>query len=152
MKDSLFELLFNLFEKTLDELKQAQLDDKTQAKSVTEQHDDCLTPLIVSKDSVSMELVKEAHKKSIRVLTADERMKLTKASYQFLMRMLAWDVIDASVLELTINHLLLSDSRFVSLQETKWALRGILAETMSAEELAFLDLVLYHNEDGYVLH
>ena len=79
-------------------------------------------------------------------------MKLTKASYQFLMRVALWGVLAPDVLELIINQLIFSESRFVTLQETKWTIRSTLANSLDAEQLAFLDLVLYHKEDELPLH
>jgi Smg protein len=79
-------------------------------------------------------------------------MKLTKASYQFLMRIKSWEFITPEIFELIISKLIFSESRFVSLQETKWTIRNTLANSLDVTQLAFLDLVLYHAEDGLLLH
>lgn len=146
MKDSLFEMLLNLFEKTLTQLKE-----KHQSLSAT---DDATASNASASDKTDLafEFVKPAQMNSMRVFTADEQMKLTKASYQFLMRMSAWGIIAPEALELVLNRLLLSDSRFVALQETKWTIRNTLAENLDAEQLAFLDLVLYQKEDALPVH
>ncbi len=144
MKDSLFEMLLNLFEKTLAQLKeQGTLDLQ---KDITEKHAEHSTT------AVKTELVKPAQSTSMRVFTYDEQMKLTKASYQFLMRLLALEIINAEVLELIINQLFFSESRFVSLEETKWTIRNALVDGLDAEQIAFLDLVLYQKEDEFTLH
>jgi uncharacterized protein Smg (DUF494 family) len=143
MKDNLFEMLLSLFEKTLTQLKENHIPTIEDHKS-----DESTSSVITTEVS----FVKSAQQHSMRVFTADEQMKLTKASYQFLMRMEALGVITADVLELIINQLLFSEARFVSLQETKWTIRNTLASSLDAEQLAFLDLVLYHKEDQLQLH
>ena len=144
MKDNLFEMLLTLFEKTLTQLKEnhastseSDIDREKQAGASPETH---------------ASFIKSAHSDSIRVFTFDEQMKLTKASYQFLMRVALWGILAPDVLELIINQLIFSESRFVTLQETKWTIRSTLANSLDAEQLAFLDLVLYHKEDELPLH
>lgn len=145
MKDSLFEMLLNLFEKTLAQLKEQGTQD-LQKDIATEKQVESHT------STAKTELVKPAQRTSMRVFTYDEQMKLTKASYQFLMRLLALEIIDAEVLELIINQLFFSESRFVSLEETKWTIRNALVDGLDAEQIAFLDLVLYQKEDEFTLH
>lgn len=89
---------------------------------------------------------------STRVFTYDEQMKLTKASYQFLMRMKLWKILNEESFEMVLNQLQFSESRIVTLQETKWTIRNTLASTLNEEQLAFLDLVLYQSEDELTLH
>ena len=89
---------------------------------------------------------------SMRVFTLEEEHKLTKASHQFLKRLERLGVLSSDVMELIINRLLFSESRFVNLQETKWTIRSTLADSLGADQLAFLDLVLYQKEDGLPLH
>lgn len=148
MKDSLFDLLLDLFEKTITQLKEsyplalasdADVDEPSEPQSVS--------PL-GKKATVHMALIKSASTGSFRVLTPDERMRLTKASYQFLERLSAWGIISADAMELILNRLMFSESRFVQLHETKWTIRNTLAATIDAEQLAFLDLVLYQKENG----
>lgn len=145
MKDNLFEMLLNLFEKTLTQLKEnhelVHADDKTEA-----------TMHALPLGNVQAMVTQSCRPDSVRVFTYDEQIKLTKASYQFLVRLSSWDIIPRDVLELVINQLIFSDSRFVSLQETKWTIRNTLANKLDAEQLAFLDLVLYHKEDKLSLH
>lgn len=96
--------------------------------------------------------IKRANDTSTRVFTSGELSKLTKASYQFLTRMIFSKIIHATVIEQIIHQLLQSNSRFVTLQETKWTIRSKMASYLDAKELAFLDLVLYQKEDELPLH
>lgn len=146
MKDNLFEMLLNLFEKTLTQLKESHTskNDQSQEPSAEAQN--------ASATEHNVEFIKDVSSHAIRVFTEAEQLKLTKASYQFLMRIASWGVIAPDMLELIINQLTFSESRFVSLQETKWAIRNTLANSLNAEQLAFLDLVLYHKEDELPLH
>lgn len=148
MKDSLFEMLLSLFEKTLAQLKERGV---TESKGTGDTEKQVETSSSSSKGAVT-ELIKTAESTSMRVFTYDEQMKLTKASYQFLMRLLSWEIIDPEIMELIMNQLLFSDSRFVTLEETKWTIRNALADGLDAEQLAFLDLVLYQKEDEFTLH
>ncbi len=143
MKASLFEILLSLFEKTLTQLKEKQ-----------ELTDVVLRETISTEAKVGLEIkvVKEASPTAMRVFSLDEQMKLTKASYQFIMRLGALGVVPNHTLELVMNRLFFSDSRYVSLQETKWTIRNTLAQTLDPIQLAFLELVLYFKEDGLSLH
>ncbi|QBR84889.1 DUF494 family protein [Legionella israelensis] len=146
MKENLFEMLLSLFEKSLAQLKKKEnsgSESGTSVEEVTEEDLDSQENLIC---------IKGANELSTRVFTSDERLKLTKASYQFLTRLKLWGIIDARVFELILNQLLFSDSRVVSLQETKWTIRNTLADSLDTEQLAFLDLVLYQKEDQLTLH
>ena len=147
MKDNLFEMLLNLFEKTLTQLKESHA-----LNSASDEEDKQVDVHGSSQMGKSLTFVKAAHCDSIRVFTYDEQMKLTKASYQFLMRVASWGVLASDVFELIMNQLIFSESRFVTLQETKWSKRNALANSLDAEQLAFLDLVLYHKEDQLPLH
>lgn len=149
MKASLFELLLSLFEKTLTQLKEKQ---ETSEASLLR---DTKTSESVSADAkagIEIKIIKEPSKVAMRVFSPDEQMKLTKASYQFLLRIASLGLIPANTMELIMNRLFFSDSRFVSLQETKWTIRSTLAQTLDPIQLAFLELVLYFKEDGLSLH
>ncbi|MDP3706114.1 MAG: DUF494 family protein [Legionellaceae bacterium] len=147
MKDSLFEILLSLFEKTLTQLKEKHQSTPTSEQGTT------IEPLAADrKVGVEVQVVKAASSTAMRVFTRDEQLKLTKASYQFLMRIGSLGIIAPQTLELVINRLFFSDSRFVSLQETKWTIRNTLAQSLDPEQLAFLELVLYFKEDGLSLH
>jgi uncharacterized protein Smg (DUF494 family) len=146
MKDNLFEILLGLFEKSLTQLRDSH--QETQNNDSEELLTDDATPL----DSAQMLHVKMADTTSTRVFTYQEQMKMTKASYQFLMRMQLLGIIDKAFFEIIISQLNHSDSHIVTLEETKWTIRNVLAETLSQHQLAFLDLVLYHTEDKHTLH
>lgn len=155
MKDNLFEILLNLFEKTLAQLrKEPILETKTSADVDEGGVEDLFSPL--SSQVVSQwrraELVQLPKSTSTRVLTYDEQMKLTKPSYQLLMRMLKLGVISSEQFELVMNELMQSDTGFVTTDEVKWTIRLLLAEQLDANQLAFLDLVLYQSEDNIQRH
>lgn len=153
MKDSLFALLLNLFEKTISQLNEQHVSDPATA-ALQEQTIEDYVPAVNMPHVVSVRVdqVKSAKASSIRVFTAHEQAKLTKASHQFLVRMAALGVITSDILELIINRLVFSDSRVVSLQETKWTIRNTLANGLSSAQLSFLELVLYQKEDQLPLH
>lgn len=98
------------------------------------------------------EMIRDLGDSAIRVFAPSECCKLTKASYQFLVRMKEWKVISPRIWEQVLNQLSLSSSRFVGLQETKWTIRNILQEDLDEDQLAFLDLILYRKEDGLAVH
>ncbi|KTC72509.1 Protein Smg [Legionella birminghamensis] len=141
MKDSLFEMLMSFFEKSLSELKESNLSDLDN-ETDSEEGD---------KDK-SLLFIRAARDASIRVFTYEEQIKFTKASYQFLMKLMLWGIIASETMEQILNQLLFSESRFVTLQETKWTIRNCLADSLSTVQLAFLDLVLYQKEDELPLH
>lgn len=145
MKDNLFEMLLDLFETSLTQIQKSH--NSGDENSQEEMDEDEL--LADEEDSI---YIKSAQEYSTRVLTYDEQMKLTKASYQFMMRMKLLGVIDADVFESTLNQLYSSDSRIVTLQETKWTIRNILSNTLNEKQLAFLDLILFQAEDALALH
>ncbi|WP_419419497.1 DUF494 family protein [Legionella sp. D16C41] len=142
MKDNLLELLMNFFEKSLSKLT------KNQANNAEDDSADTGSEAAQSSAFV----VRAARDTSMRIFTIEEQIKFTKATYQFLTRMLLWGVIAPETLELVINQLVNSESRFVTLQETKWTIRNLLAENLDESQLAFLDLVLYQKEDKLPLH
>lgn len=144
MKDNLFELLLNLFEQSLSQLQKKHQSVDPDSEVLLEEEPEY-------SDSQSLYL-RTAHLNSTRVFTYDEQMKLTKASYQFLMKMKLLGVINSDELELVMNQLLFSDSRIVTLQETKWTIRSVLASNFSEEQLDFLDLVLYQTKEELTLH
>ncbi|MGL5741770.1 MAG: DUF494 family protein [Legionella sp.] len=144
MKDNLFEMLLSLFEKSLTQLQESH---KTAEQEVTEETEE------ESSDSEAQVLhLKSQEHTSMRVITYDEQMKLTKASYQFLMRMKLWNILNPRSFEMVLNQLQFSESRIVTLQETKWTIRNSLASSLNEAQLSFLDLVLYQTEDELTLH
>lgn len=149
MKESLFELLLSLFERTLTQLKEKQeLTDTAMLRDVKSSE----ALAADAKAGLEIKIVKEPSQAAMRVFSPDEQMKLTKASYQFLVKIGLLGIIPSHTMELIMNRLFFSDSRFVSLQETKWTIRSTLAQTLDPIQLAFLELVLYFKEDGLSLH
>ncbi|HBD9373280.1 TPA: DUF494 family protein [Legionella pneumophila subsp. fraseri] len=145
MKDNLFEMLLNLFEKSLTQLQKSHKSNDQDSQNQLFEED------LLSTEEQSL-FIKSAQHKSTRIFTYDEQMKLTKASYQFLMRMKLWNIVDIDQFESIINQLQFSESRIVTLQETKWTIRNALASTLNEEQLTFLDLVLYQTEDELTIH
>ena len=144
MKDNLIELLFTLFEKSLAQLKEEQ---------TLINESESLTQLTEEKNLKEQSLFIEANdQSSIRVLSPSEQAKLTKPSYQFLMRMKLLGIFSNESFEHIMNALQFSDSRIMTLEETKWAIRKVLATKLDSQQLAFLDLVLYHKELGLRPH
>lgn len=145
MKDNLFEILLTLFEKTLTHLKETQ-----EPAAIKDDHG-----FIAVKDQVKglqLEFINTVSPTAVRIFTPAEQLKFSKASYQFLMQFFSTQMVHSATMELIINRLLFSESRFVSLLETKWMIRHTLAETLNADQLAFLELVLYQKEDRLPLH
>ncbi|MCX7119630.1 MAG: DUF494 family protein [Gammaproteobacteria bacterium] len=149
MKASLFELLLSLFEKTLTQLKEKQETTESLMLRDTKSNETLATDM---KAGLEIKIIKESSQAAMRIFSLDEQMKLTKASYQFIVKIGALGVIPTHMMELIMNRLFFSDSRFVSLQETKWTIRSTLAQTLDPVQLAFLELVLYFKEDGLSLH
>ena len=133
MKDNLFEMLLTLFESSLNRLQ--ELADQ-EGQEQTEENALEQMPYFQSQQP-----------QSIRVFTFDERVKLTKASYQFVVRMKLWSLLEEESFEKILHQLQMSDSRMVTLRETKWTIRQVLAPNLDEKQLAFLDLVLYQAED-----
>jgi Smg protein len=142
MKDNWIELLFSLFEKSLSQLKKEHA--LNSAKEI-------LTTPMEDKEVNEEPLVIQAKDRaSTRVLSPLELSKLTKSSHQFLMRMKLLGVLSSDSFEQIMHILQFSDSRIITLEETKWAIRKVLAIKLDSQQLAFLDLVLYHKELGIV--
>ena len=148
MKDSLFDMLMSFFEKSLSQLKESATATSTEDNASLEEPE-CFDLSTLENRTL---LLKSQQDRAIRIFTYDEKLKFTKASYQFLSRLILWGVIAPETMELIINQLVFSESRFVSLQETKWTIRNALADNLNASQLAFLDLVLYQKEDRLPLH
>ena len=148
MKDSLFELLMNFFEKSLSQLKESTATTNTNEITIQDEPDNFDLSTLENHTLT----IKPPHDTAMRVFTYDEQIKFTKASYQFISRMMLWGIIAPETMELIINQLVFSESRFVTLEETKWTIRGALADNLNASQLAFLDLVLYQKEDKLPLH
>lgn len=156
MKDGLFELLMSFFEQTLTQIKEANPEKEA---SVLSSHSQTNSSTILTTGSDRVLLTTPAvqspttrKKTSMRVFTAAEQFKFTKSSYQFIIRLMRLELIAMDTMEEIINQLLFSESAFVTLQETKWAIRNTLAERLDLKQLAFLDLILYQKEDKLALH
>lgn len=149
MKDNLLEMLMYFLENNL-------LHSQKKNGNTTKSEDSLESESTHSHDELNFEsetlVIKSPRLNSIRIFTKEEKQRLTKASYQFLMRLIQLDVIAQETLELIINQLIFSESRFVTLYETKYTIRNALAEHIDRKQLALLDLILYHKEDRLPLH
>lgn len=151
-ENNLLEMLLTLFESTLTQLKKAHVPETSEELTSEQSTDLQVTSAEGKKKTLEMIRFRAADEESIRVFTPEEQMKLTKASHQFLKRLGRLGVLSSDIMELILQRLLFSESRFVNLQETKWTIRNTLADSLTVDELAFLDLVLYQKEDGLPLH
>jgi uncharacterized protein Smg (DUF494 family) len=142
MKDNLFEMLMNLFESSLTQLLAGQKATTSHAFDLED----------ADEEVVEMKFLKSAKNESTRIFTFEERVKLTKASYQLLKRMRLWGILDAEVFELVMNQLNFSDSHIVGLEETKWTIKMVLSNFLNEDQMAFLDLVLYQKQDELIAH
>ena len=160
MKDNLLEMLLTLFEQTLTQLKETYVPEIPKELAVNQELNQPThqpTDVQVSsstgkKTTLEMLWFRSPNYQSMRVFTPAEQIKFTNASHQFLKRLGRLGVLSPDAMEMVINRLMFSESRFVNLQETKWAVRNTLADNLPAEQLAFLDLVLYQKEDDLPLH
>lgn len=145
MKNNLFEILLNLFEKSLDQTHPGLLSDDPALLA------DSLDDETVLMDYDALHLNSQ-RPESIRVFTYDERMRLSTASYRLLMQIRLWEILDDDCFEEIMTQLHSSDSHIITLQETKWVIRSTLALELNEEQLSFLDLVLYQKEHFYTAH
>jgi len=153
MKDNLLEMLLTLFEQTLTQLKEAHIPEiPKELKKFTQSTNVEVSSTTGKKTTLEMAWFRSPSKQSVRVFTSEEQVRLTRASHQFLKRLGRLGVLSSDAMEFVINQLMFSESRFVNLQETKWVVRNMLAESLSSEQLAFLELLLYQKEDSLPLH
>lgn len=145
MKDNLFELLLNLFEQSLAQLQKNQ---KTGNQDNTESHEEEQT----DTEEGQFLYIKPAQQTSSRVLSFNEKIKLSAASSQFLIKMKLWGILDDQMFELVMNQVEHIDSSIINLQEIKWLIRQVLSDHLDEKQLPFLDLVLYQTPDELVAH
>ena len=150
-ENNLLEMLLTLFEK-ITQLKEAYVPETSDELTAGQSTDLQVTSPEGKKKTLEMMWFRSATDESTRIFTPEEAQRLTRASHQFLKRLGRLGVLSSDVMELVINRLLFSESRFINLQETKWTIRNTLADTLGPDQLAFLDLVLYQKEDGLPIH
>lgn len=139
MKDNLLEMLMAFFEKSFSR------------KKLT--NDMNLSGGVSDEAAYSFEhslVVKRPKDTSIRIFTECETSKFTKASYQYLTRIHLLKILPPEHLELVIHQLTFSESPIVSLEETKWAIRAVLADKLEAKEFLFLELLLQQKDEELV--
>lgn len=148
MKDSLFALLIHFFER-----RNASSEKCDTLPAPTEAADKVMqqTHFLEGYERKNL-IVRRIEKDSLRVFTAEERLRFTRASQQFILRFVRMEIIAVDLMEQIINLLTFSDSPFITLAETKWAIRHVLSEHLNTSELAFLDMVLYQKEHELPVH
>lgn len=85
-----------------------------------------------------------------RVYSDYESNKLDTNCRDYIAYLEKLGLIDFMAREELINQLMLSDSNKISLDELKWTLIEIMDESLSSDQLNFLDFVLFTN--GTVAH
>jgi uncharacterized protein Smg (DUF494 family) len=135
MKDSLFQILLDLFKNSLNQ----HLDDEEEQ---SHEHE------IEFEHTAEPIIVKHARTDSVRVLSTDERTKLSDKSNRFLQQMTQIGLLKSKQTEEVLSKVDLSESHCVSIDELKWIIREVLDNDLSNDELAYLDLILYAEESG----
>lgn len=139
MEDNLFEMLMNFFDNNL-----SQLDDS--AQHISENPDGA------ALEDSPFTFVREAKIENVRIFMDEEKLRLSPAAYQYLLRAMMVRVLNPVLLEQVMMQVFSSESRFISSREIRLIVRNILAEHLDAAQLAFLDLVLCDKENDNVLH
>lgn len=143
MNDDVLQQLIDHVAKTLDKLKEEHKSaDLLQSVPASE---------TLLGNSPGM-VVNTPSSKSLRVFLPYEKQRMTKASFQFLSRVLRYKLLPAEIIEQIIHRLVQSDSTYVCLDETKWIIQHVLSEQLEHKSLAFWDLILYQKEDGHIAH
>ena len=114
MKENIFEILLRLFEKTIIHLKNGV--EQTTPKLEKPNAD-------MLKDPTTSLIIKKPRPDSIRVYSREETLKLTKASFQFLVRLSEWGVVSREIIELVLHQLSLSKESVIGLDDLKWTIR-----------------------------
>jgi hypothetical protein len=153
MKKSLIEKLMRLFDQKLSTLSSSA--SKENPTHQEHPHEDDPAEIVwgdIHRLEHNTVFIKDSHPASLRVLCHQERMKLSRQSLKFLQQLIHLDIIGEHTFELIMNQLLFSDSLVVSLQETKWVVNETLASSLDETQQAFLDLILYQQEDRLIPH
>lgn len=147
MKDNLLEKLMQLFDERLSK--------PTANKAPHLDRDTASFPEnwgALSNIEDNSYYIKPTNKKSKRIFSPEERLKFTKKTYQFLEKLIQLDLIGERTFEMIVNQLLFSDSDYVKLHEAKWIIHHTLESSLTPQQLAFLNLILFDKEDCLVAH
>jgi len=144
MNEHFFEMLLNLFEKTLDSLKKSNASTEKEASFLQQPSEE--------SDFIRSLVVKKASPATQRVYLDFETHRLTKAAYQFFIQFSRLDLVQEGVLELVLHQLNYLQAPIIGIEELKWAIRHGVSDIFTRDQLAFLDLVLYKNKSQSVLH
>lgn len=146
MKYHFLEMLMQIFEQSMLKMRLAPTkhvfsEDESEPENEATEQTQHLSPLR-----------HPINQSSIRIFTEQEYKRFTKPSYQFLLRMHKLGIIDDAQREEVMNQLLFSDSRYITLEEMKWVIRHVVAPSLDDKTIAFLDMVLYQQEDDIPKH
>lgn len=143
MKDNWLDMLFNLFEITFSKLR-----DNPSKMTTSENYSELDVP-----ENSSFLFVKAPSENSHRVYSSYERLRFTKSSYQFLVRLNQWQVVPAELFEMAMEHLLLTHPwEELELAQTKQILLEWFYDKLAAEQYAFLEIVFQQTSDRMVAH
>lgn len=134
MKESLFQLLLNLFEKSLTNTDQLDYDSEEASSE--------------EKSKQQAIFVANAQDTSMRVLNDYEIAKLTKSSLRFLQQIINYKILPAQAIEEILHQIETSDSSYVTLDEVKWLIREKLLNTLEPSQQTFVDLILESEDNG----
>ena len=140
MKSNFFEMLMYFVENVLEDIKHQACPEAS-----TDLNDQQLLTPPSSTTTNSKNY-------SLRIFTTTERLKLSKASYQFIMRLMLLHLIPTTLMEEIIHQLWLSDSHFVTLQETKHVILEVMRTYLNPEQFIFFEFVLTQPTNTIGLH
>lgn len=141
MKNSLFDMLLSLFENSIS----------TDKKNTSNNNDKSVFS-VIKEQSITTKFIKSQNDKSTRIFNFNEKMKFSENCFQLLILLFNSAEISNDLLESVINRLINSKSDYVTFEQVKHAILSTLAQNITAEQLAFLDLLFYQKEDGNILH
>lgn len=134
MKESLFQMLLNLFENSLNQSIQQD------AQTHSEQPE--------STDKEKPVILRKASQKATRIFSDIERMQFTRTSYRFIQQVINLQLLSTENLEKILHQIEDSGLNTVTLDEIKWLVRENLLENLDVSKQTFVDMILSPNEDG----
>lgn len=149
MKDNLLEKLMELFNDSLSKRTKAAKSSDLDRNNVK---DNAIDWNELSNIENNTYFIRESEKKSNRIPCLQEKIKLTSRSSRFLVQLHHMNIIGEKTFELILNQLVFSNSGFVTLNETKWVIFKTLESSLTENQLALLNLILYQKEDEITQH
>lgn len=143
MKNSLIDILLSLFESALEP------HNKTDNQENTLQEDF----KVIREGETTAEFVKSKNTDSLRVLSFEERIKLTKPAHQLLLQIYASEILPHDVIEVILNKLVEKNiDNYITYDDIKYIIKSTLKSEMDDKQLAIIDLLFYQKEDGQSFH